>query len=149
MFNRDQTAKKRSDELNETLKKLTGESNALDKSIHPLNASKLNKESKREAMRRSNGNEEAMLSEELKSFEKDVQRLQDVIDKIEEYTRSTKEREMAQIESQLLDNVNLIKEDEAKLESMKPEIDQLKKQVVDSERQKQKIQVSNLNYSMF
>ena len=142
-FNRDQVAKKRSDELNETLQKLTEEGNALDKSIHPLNASRLTKESKRDAMRKSNGNEETMLSEDLREFEKDAQRLTDIVDKIEVYVRSNKERDMQQIEAELLDNVNMMKEREAKLECMKPELDQLRKQVDDSERQKLKILVSN------
>lgn len=140
-FNRDQVAKKRADELNESLQKLIEEANILDKSIHPLNASRLNKESQRDAMRKSNGSEETMLSEELRAFEKDAQRLQDVVDKIEEYIRSNKERDMEQIEAQLLGNLNMMKEDEGKLEAMKPVIDQLKKQVDDSERQKLKIQV--------
>ena len=142
-FNRDQVAQKRSDELNETLQKLTEEGNILDKSIHPLNASRLTKESKRDAMRKSNGSEEAILSEELRGFEKDAQRLTDIVDKIEEYVRLNKERDMEQIEAELLNNVNMMKEREAELEAMKPVIDQLRKQVDNSERQKLKILVRN------
>jgi capsule polysaccharide export protein KpsE/RkpR len=113
----------------------------LDKSKHPLNADRLKKESTRDQLRRSNEIEENRLANELKAFEKDHMRLQDVVTKIDDYLSSSKERDMEQIEAQLLGNKNMIKEDEARLESIKPEIETLKKQVDDSERQKAKIQV--------
>eukprot|EP00804_Cyclotella_cryptica_P001166 CCRYP_016992-RD/>CCRYP_016992-RD protein AED:0.38 eAED:0.38 QI:281/1/1/1/1/1/3/461/228 len=91
-------------------------------------------------MRRSNEIEESRLGDELRSFEKDALRLQEIVDKIDDYIRSNKEREMEQIESRLISNAGMIKEDEAKIERLKPEIDLLKKQVDDSERQKTKIQ---------
>lgn len=134
-------AKKRVDELNETLTKLAAEMNNIDKSINPLKASMSSKETQRSGMRRGNNSEEAALSDDLRRFEKDAQRLQDVVDKIDEYLRSENERNMDQIEAQLIGNISKMKEDEAKLEAMKPVIDQLKKQVDDSERQKAKIEV--------
>ena len=141
-------AKKRSDELNKTLQNLATEANSIDKNINPLKAQMVNKESQRGVMRKSNSAEETAISEDLRTFEKDAQRLQDVVDKIEEYLRSDNERKMEQIEAQLLDNVNMIKKDEAKLDALKPVIDQLKKQVDDSERQKTKIEVRNcLSYN--
>lgn len=143
-YNRDQVSIKRQDELNELLQKLAAEDTILDKSKHPLNAERLKKESNRESMRKSNEIEESRLSDELRSFEKDALRLQEIADKIDYYARSNIEREMEQIESRLLSNTDMIKEDEAKIERMKPEIDLLKKQVDDSGRQKTKIQVNYL-----
>eukprot|EP00804_Cyclotella_cryptica_P027784 CCRYP_009209-RB/>CCRYP_009209-RB protein AED:0.12 eAED:0.11 QI:270/0.73/0.68/1/0.8/0.68/16/153/1414 len=139
-YNRDQIAMKRQDELNELLQKLAVEETSLDKSKHPLHAERLKKESNRDSMRRSNEIEESRLGDELRSFEKDALRLQEIVDKIDDYIRSNKEREMEQIESRLISNAGMIKEDEAKIERLKPEIDLLKKQVDDSERQKTKIQ---------
>jgi chromosome segregation ATPase len=141
-YTREQVAKKRNDELNQSIQKLIDEVNFIEKGIAPLKASRTNKETERETMRKANTNEEMGLTEELRTFEKDAGRLQDVTDKIEEYIRSNKERDMEQLEAQLLGNANMMKEDEAKLDAMKPVIDQLKKQVDDGERQKAKIEVS-------
>jgi DNA repair exonuclease SbcCD ATPase subunit len=141
-YNREQVAKKRNDELNQTIQKLVDEVNSIEKGVAPLKASRINKETQRDAMRKANSIEETGITEELRTFEKDAQRLHDVTEKIEEYLRSNKERDMEQLEAQLLGNVNMMKEDEAKLDAMKPVIEQLKKQVDDGERQKAKIEVS-------
>ena len=142
-FNKDQVAKKRADELNETLQKLTEEAKHYDKSINPLNAEMTTKMSRRDYMRKENSAEEVTLGDTLRCFEKDEQRLHDVMEKIEEYLRSNNERSMEEIVTQISGNANMIKENQAKIESMKPEIDKLKKQVDDSEREKAKIKVSN------
>lgn len=142
-FNKDQVAKKRADELNETLQKLTDEAKHYDKSINPLNAEMTTKMSRRDYMRKENSAEEVTLGDTLRCFEKDEQRLHDVMEKIEEYLRSNNERSMEEIVTQISGNANMIKENQAKIESMKPEIDKLKKQVDDSEREKAKIKVSN------
>lgn len=142
-FNKDQVAKKRADELNETLQKLTEEAKHFDKSINPLNAEMTTKMSRRDYMRKENSAEEVTLGDTLRCFEKDEQRLHDVMEKIEEYLRSNNERSMEEIVTQISGNANMIKENQAKIESMKPEIDKLKKQVDDSEREKAKIKVSN------
>lgn len=136
-------AKKRADELNETLQKLTDEAKHYDKSINPLNAEMTTKMSRRDYMRKENSAEEVTLGDTLRCFEKDEQRLHDVMEKIEEYLRSNNERSMEEIVTQISGNANMIKENQAKIESMKPEIDKLKKQVDDSEREKAKIKVSN------
>ena len=142
-FNKDQAAKKRSDELNDTLQKISEEAKHYDKSIHPLNADMISTMQSRDKMRKHNNDEETMLADKLRCFEKDEQRLHDVMEKIDEYLRSDNERMMEEIVAQIVGNANKIKDNEAKIERMKPEIDKLKKQVDDSEREKAKIKVRN------
>eukprot|EP00970_Alexandrium_tamarense_P014915 scaffold4488_cov185-Alexandrium_tamarense.AAC.19 len=139
-FTRDQEASKRRDELNQLLGKLGDDDKELEKSLAPIRTHLLQKESDRDRMRTANGYEESKLGEELRGFEKDISRLAEITDKIDFYDNSNKEREILDVETSLNENADAIKDEEAKLVSMKPEIEQLKKQVDDSERQKQKIQ---------
>eukprot|EP00956_Cyclotella_meneghiniana_P004983 scaffold6162_cov123-Cyclotella_meneghiniana.AAC.1 len=143
-FNKDQVAKKRTNELNDTLQKLAEEAKHYDKSIHPLNADMISTMQSRDKMRKHNNDEETMLADKLRCFEKDEQRLHDVMENIDEYLRSDNERMMEEIVAQIVGNANKIKDNEAKIERMKPEIDKLKKQVDDSEREKAKIK-SNID----
>ena len=130
-YNRDQVAFKRRDELNEQLAKLADEDKELGKQIVPLRQRLLEKESDRNRMRDANSHAEALLSDELKVFEKDVEALTQVIEKIDAYVRSNKDIEIQEVEKKLSENADGIRDEEEKLNARKPEIEQLKKQVVD------------------
>jgi len=100
----------------------------------------MQKESDRDRMRDANAQEDTMLSSQLKDFERDTDKLKDVNDKIDLYVRSNKEHEVEEVDQKLLRNAEDVRGGEEKLNEMKPELENLKKQVEDGERQKKTIQ---------
>ena len=74
-YKRDQESTKRKEELNEQLKKLSEEDKDLDRQLVPLRTQLMQKESDRNRMRDTNAQEDRMLSEKLKVFERDVDKL--------------------------------------------------------------------------
>ena len=115
--------------MNQQLEKLADEDKALEKQIAPLRQQLMARESDRNRMRDSNSHAEALLSDELKQFEKDISRLQEVIEKIDLYVRLNKDNAIHDVEKKLASNTESIRHEEEQLTSMKPEIEQLKKQV--------------------
>ncbi|KAL7541621.1 hypothetical protein ACHAXR_011068 [Thalassiosira sp. AJA248-18] len=139
-FKRDQESTKRKDELNEQLKQLQEEDKDLDKQMVPLRTQLMQKESDRTRMRDANAQEDGMFSGKLKDFERDMDKLKDVNYKIDQYVRSNKEGEINEVDQKLLHNAEDIRDGEGRLTEMKPELENLKKQVEDGERQKKTVQ---------
>jgi len=81
-----------------------------------------------------------MLGNQLKYFERDIDKLNDVNEKIDLYVQSSKEKEYNEVDQKLCLNAEDICSGEEKLNEMKPEMENLKKQVEDGERQKKIIQ---------
>lgn len=143
-FKRNQESTKRKDELNDQLKKLSERDKDIDRQMVPFRTQLMQKESDRDRMRDTNAQEDRTLSNNLKEFERDVDKLKGVNDKIEEYVRSNKENEINEVDRKLLHNAEDIRSGEQHMSGLKPELENLKKQVDDSERQKKTIQ-SNLD----
>jgi len=139
-FKRDQESTKRKDELNNELKKLTELEKDLEKQIQPFKTQLMQKESDRNRMRDANAQEDGMLGNQLKYFERDIDKLNDVNEKIDLYVQSSKEKEYNEVDQKLCLNAEDICSGEEKLNEMKPEMENLKKQVEDGERQKKIIQ---------
>ena len=135
-FNRDQLSSKRKDELNHLLQKYNAEEKDLEKRFAPIRKSLMQKESDRTRMRDSNSHEANALQEEMKHFDKDYERLRDINNRVDFFVKSRKLEEMQDIVRKLAHNAGSIKSEEARLTSMKPEIERLKKEVEDSDRQK-------------
>lgn len=143
-YKRDQESTKRKEELNEQLKKLSEEDKDLDRQLVPLRTQLMQKESDRNRMRDTNAQEDRMLSEKLKVFERDVDKLKDVSNKIEQYERSDKVNEIGGMDQKLRENAENIQSAQGRLAELKPVLENLKKQVEDGERQKKTIQ-DNIN----
>lgn len=139
-FNRDQESSKRKDELNDELRKLTEHDKEFDKQIVPIRTQLLQRQSDRNRMRDANAQEDGMLSDQLKDFERDMDKLKEINEKIDQYTRSNKDNEIKQVDQKLLDNAQEICSGEENITAMKPELENLKKQVEDGERQKKTVQ---------
>eukprot|EP00581_Thalassiosira_minuscula_P014753 CAMPEP_0183721268 /NCGR_PEP_ID=MMETSP0737-20130205/13594_1 /TAXON_ID=385413 /ORGANISM="Thalassiosira miniscula, Strain CCMP1093" /LENGTH=1404 /DNA_ID=CAMNT_0025951247 /DNA_START=143 /DNA_END=4357 /DNA_ORIENTATION=+ len=139
-FKKDQESSKRKDQLNEELKRLTETGNDLDRQLVPVRTNLMQKESDRDRMRDANAQEDGMLSSQLKDFERDIDKLKEVNEKIDQYVRSSKEDEINEVDQRLLHNAQDIRSGEEKLAEMKPELENLKKQVEDGERQKKTVQ---------
>mmetsp|Transcript_32482 Transcript_32482/g.56581 ORF Transcript_32482/g.56581 Transcript_32482/m.56581 type:complete len:1402 (+) Transcript_32482:134-4339(+) len=139
-YKRDQESTKRKDQLNNDLTKLTELDKELDKQIMPVRTHLMQKESDRDRMRDANAQEDGMLSNQLKDFERDMDKLKEVNDKIDQYVRSNKDNEIHEVDQKLLRNAEDISSGEGKLTEMKPELENLKKQVEDGDRQKKTIQ---------
>ena len=140
----------------------------LDKQIMPVRTHLMQKESDRDRMRDANAQEDGMLSNQLKDFERDMDKLKgenyrflfahshsfqlcqlicqtvpapygmvlihhcpEVNDKIDQYVRSNKDNEIHEVDQKLLRNAEDISSGEGKLTEMKPELENLKKQVED------------------
>lgn len=82
-------------------------------------------------MRDANAHEDRMLSDQVKNFERDTDKLAEVNARIDEYRRSNKDQEFDEVEQRLLHNATEIKGLEDELSKLKPEMDTLKKQVED------------------
>lgn len=135
-YNRDQQSSKRKDELNNLLQKYNTEEKDLEKRFAPIRKSLMQKESDRTRMRDTNSHEANALQEEMKHFDKDYERLREINDKVDFFVKSRKLEEMQEIARKLAHNSESISSEENKLASMKPEIERLKKEVEDSDRQK-------------
>eukprot|EP00571_Detonula_confervacea_P010665 CAMPEP_0172307014 /NCGR_PEP_ID=MMETSP1058-20130122/7955_1 /TAXON_ID=83371 /ORGANISM="Detonula confervacea, Strain CCMP 353" /LENGTH=1404 /DNA_ID=CAMNT_0013019073 /DNA_START=130 /DNA_END=4344 /DNA_ORIENTATION=- len=139
-YKRDQESTKRKDELNDELKKLTAHDKEFDKQILPIRTQLMQRESDRDRMRDANAQEDGMLGDQLKDFERDMDKLKEVNEKIDQYIRSKKDNEIDEVDQKLLHNAEDIRGGEEKITEMKPELENLKKQVEDGERQKKTIQ---------
>ena len=80
-------------------------------------------------MRDTNAQEDKMLSNNLKEFERDIDKFKEVNDKIDAYARSNKESEIESVEEKLTHNAEDIEGGEHALSDLKPLIEDLKKQV--------------------
>ena len=135
-YNRDQESSKRKDELNNLLQKYNGEEKDMEKRNAPIRKSLLQKESDRNRMRDTNSHEANALQEEMKHFDKDYEKLREINDKVDLFIKSRKLEEMQEVARKLSHNSECIRNEEGRLTSMKPEIERLKKEVEDSDRQK-------------
>jgi len=135
-YNRDQESLKRKDELTKLLQKYNAEENELEKRFAPIRKTLNAKESDRTRMRDSNSHEANALQEEMKHFDKDYERLREINDRVDFFVKSRKLEEMAEVERKILHNSESIRSEEERLTAMKPEIERLKKEVEDSDRQK-------------
>ena len=82
-------------------------------------------------MRDDNAKVDESLSSQLKDFERDVDKLKDVNDKIDQYLRSNKEMEIGNVDKQLRLNASDISGGEDKLADMKPQIESLRRAAED------------------
>ena len=71
------------------------------------------------------------LSNQLKDFERDVDKLKDVSEKIDQYQRSNKEMEIANVDKKLRVNAGDIVNGEEKLVEMKPQLESLRRAAED------------------
>ena len=71
------------------------------------------------------------LSNQLKDFERDVDKLKDVSEKIDQYQRSNKEMEIANVDKKLRVNAGDIINGEEKLVEMKPQLESLRRAAED------------------
>jgi len=139
-YNRDQAASKRKDELNAQLEKLSEEDRALEKKIVPIRHELMRKESDRQSLREQNNMAEAVLSDAMNGFDRDVAKLQEIIEKVNYYIKQNTDKEIEDVEQKLAENVEEIRNEETMLANLKPEIEHLKRQVNEGERQKKVIQ---------
>ena len=159
-FKRDQESAKRKDELNDELKRLAEEDKELDKQVRnpysrdviyssdflfshdthsllnicqslPLRTQLLQKESDMKRTRDDNAKIDESLSNQLKDFERDVDKLKDVSEKIDQYQRSNKEMEIANVDKKLRVNAGDIINGEEKLVEMKPQLESLRRAAED------------------
>mmetsp|Transcript_20519 Transcript_20519/g.49341 ORF Transcript_20519/g.49341 Transcript_20519/m.49341 type:complete len:1398 (+) Transcript_20519:99-4292(+) len=139
-YNRDQVSSKRKDELNDQLKNMTEQDKEFDKQILPIRSQLMQKESDRERMRDSNAQEDGMLGGQLKDFERDTDKLKEVNEKIEQYIRLKKSDAINEVDQKLLHSAEDIRSGEEQMTQIKPELENLKKEVEDCERQKKTLQ---------
>jgi len=81
--------------------------------------------------RDDNAKVEESLSNQLKDFERDVDKLKDVSEKIDQYQRSNKEMEIANVDKKLRVNAGDIINGEEKLVEMKPQLESLRRAAED------------------
>jgi len=81
--------------------------------------------------RDDNAQVEESLSNQLKDFERDVDKLKDVSEKIDQYQRSNKEMEIANVDKKLRVNAGDIINGEEKLVEMKPQLESLRRAAED------------------
>ena len=81
--------------------------------------------------RDDNAKVDESLSNQLKDFERDVDKLKDVSEKIDQYQRSNKEMEIANVDKKLRVNAGDIINGEEKLVEMKPQLESLRRAVED------------------
>jgi len=81
--------------------------------------------------RDENAKVEESLSNQLKDFERDVDKLKDVSEKIDQYQRSNKEMEIANVDKKLRVNAGDIINGEEKLVEMKPQLESLRRAAED------------------
>merc|ERR1712194_167418 len=143
IFKRDQESTKRKDQLNDELKRLTELKKELETQMVPVRTELMQKQSDRDRLRDTNAQKDGMLSNQLQDFERGIDKLKEVNEKIDHYVRSNKENAVKEVELKLLNNKKDIRSGEENILGMKPEIDSLKRTVEDGERQK-KIVVDNL-----
>jgi hypothetical protein len=82
-------------------------------------------------VRGDNANEEEHLSKQLKDFERDVDKLKDVNDKVDQYLHSNNEMETGDVDNQLYLNFADIIGGEKKLAEMKPQLESLRRAAED------------------
>jgi proline dehydrogenase len=82
-------------------------------------------------MRDDNARVDESLSNQLKDFERDVDKLKDVSEKIDQYQRSNKEMEIANVDKKLRLNAGDIISGEEKLVEMKPQLESLRRAAED------------------
>jgi proline dehydrogenase len=81
--------------------------------------------------RDDNAKVDESLSNQLKDFERDVDKLKDVSEKIDQYQRSNKEMEIANVDKKLRVNAGDIINGEEKLVEMKPQLESLRRAAED------------------
>ena len=81
--------------------------------------------------RDDNAKVDESLSNQLKDFERDVDKLKDVSEKIDQYQRSKKEMEIANVDKKLRVNAGDIINGEEKLVEMKPQLESLRRAAED------------------
>ena len=81
--------------------------------------------------RDDNAKVDESLSNQLKDFERDVEKLKDVSEKIDQYQRSNKEMEIANVDKKLRVNAGDIVNGEEKLVEMKPQLESLRRAAED------------------
>lgn len=91
----------------------------------------MQKESDIKRMRDDNAKVDESLSNQLKDFERDVDKLKDVSEKIDQYQRSNKEMEIANVDKKLRVNAGDIINGEEKLVEMKPQLESLRRAAED------------------
>ena len=91
----------------------------------------MQKESDIKRMRDDNARVDESLSNQLKDFERDVDKLKDVSEKIDQYQRSNKEMEIANDDKKLRLNAGDIISGEEKLVEMKPQLESLRRAAED------------------
>lgn len=109
----------------------------------PVRTELMQKQSDRDRLRETNARDDETLSNKLQDFERGIDKLNEVSEKVDQYLRSNKDNDFREVEKKLLHNKEDIRSGEGKLAEMKPELESLKKQVEDGERQK-KIVFDNL-----
>lgn len=91
----------------------------------------MQKESDITRMRDDNAKVDESLSNQLKDFERDVDKLKDVSEKIDQYQRSNKEMDIANVDKKLRLNAGDIIGGEKKLVEMKPQLESLRRAAED------------------
>lgn len=91
----------------------------------------MQKESDIKRIRDDNAKVDESLSNQLKDFERDVDKLKDVSEKIDQYQRSNKEMEIANVDKKLRLNAGDIISGEEKLVEMKPQLEILRRAAED------------------
>jgi len=122
---------------------LTQDMKKLESEMAPVRTQLMQKQSDRDRLRDNNAREDGTLSSKVQDFKRGIDKLREVNDKVDEYVRSDKESQIREVERKLDENKQNIRAGEADLDKMKPQLETLKKQVEDGERQK-KIIIDNL-----
>jgi len=138
---------KRKNELNEKYADMKAEQDKISGQIAPLNQRMIQKESLKSRTRKHAQDEDNRISSTLASFKNDVTALQNIVDSIEEYEKSSSQDNIEQIEEE---NKELIVKSKAKkkeLDEMKP---QLKKMtdIVDDQKEQKKNLENNINLAI-
>jgi len=134
-FRKEQDDTKRQEVLKANMAGRQVESKRLRDLMDPVKTRVLQKESDSKRVRKENLKEDTKLSDVLKTFDRDIDRLNDINNKIELYEKANKGSELRRAEEQLVQNHQMIAEKQRELTDMQPQIDDLKKTVDDGERQ--------------
>jgi hypothetical protein len=97
----------------------------------PLSTQLLQREFDIKRVRGDNANEEEHLSKQLKDFERDVDNLKDVNNKVDQYLHSNNEMEISDVNNQLYCNAVDIIGGQKKLAEMKPQLESLRRAAED------------------
>merc|ERR1712238_549661 len=138
---------KRKNELNEKYADMKAEQDKISGQIAPLNQRMIQKESLKSRTRKHAQDEDNRISSTLASFKNDVTALQNIVDSIEEYEKSSSQDNIEQIEEE---NKELIVKSKAKkkeLDEMKPQLEKMT-DIVDDQKEQKKNLENNINLAI-